>query len=245
MLIFGLHPVEALMRRHPERIVRVLRDPSRDDARTRAIDRRIEPLGLTVRWCRAVELDGLTGGASHQGVAAEVRPFTVQGESALGPFLERLDSEPLLLVLDGVQDPGNLGACLRSADAAGVDAVVVPKDRACPINATVHKAASGAAGLVPVFRVTNLVRSLRGLQQAGVWLVGAAVDAPQAIQQARLAGPLGLVLGGEADGLRRLTRKCCDLLVRIPMHGSVASLNVSVAVGICLYEVRRQRDRLK
>jgi 23S rRNA (guanosine2251-2'-O)-methyltransferase len=152
-----------------------------------------------------------------------------------------VEGPPFLLILDGVQDPHNLGACLRSADAAGVDAVILPKDRSAPLSATARKVACGAAETVPVIRVTNLARSLRAIRDAGVWLYGAAGDAQQSLYEADLSGPLALVLGGEGRGLRRLTREHCDVLMAIPMAGSVSSLNVSVATGICLFEARRQR----
>ncbi len=240
-VIYGIHAVDAVLRRHCERIMRIWRDARRQDARLHALDARARDAGIAVSGCDARKLQAITGGDHHQGVAAEVRALPMQDEQGLAPLLRELDHPALLLLLDGIQDPHNLGACLRSADAAGVDAVVLPKDRACPVNATVHKVASGAAALIPIFRVTNLARGMQRLQEEGVWLVGAAEDAPRSVYDARLDGPLGLAVGGEGRGLRRLTRERCDDLVHIPMHGFVSSLNVSVAAGVCLFEVRRQR----
>ncbi|UCC45453.1 MAG: 23S rRNA (guanosine(2251)-2'-O)-methyltransferase RlmB [Candidatus Zixiibacteriota bacterium] len=178
----------------------------------------------------------------HSDLKAAVRPLT---EDDLFSLLDGLARPPFLLILDNVQDPHNLGACLRSADGAGVDAVIVPKDRAAPITETVRLIACGAAESVPFVQVTNLARMMKQLQTAGVWLVGTADDAEKSLYDADLGGPLGLVLGSEGTGLRRLTRENCDLLVKIPMAGKVESLNVSVAAGICLYEVVRQRSIAK
>ena len=187
------------------------------------------------------ELDGLAPDVRHQGALASCKVAPVYNENDLAVLLEKLDESAFLLVLDGVQDPHNLGACLRSADAAGVHGVVAPRDRAAPITAVVRKVASGAVESVPFFQVTNLARTLRELQSAGLWLVGAAGEGATILYEADLRGPLALVLGGEGEGLRRLTREHCDVLVRIPMAGTVESLNVSVAAGICLFEAVRQR----
>jgi 23S rRNA (guanosine2251-2'-O)-methyltransferase len=184
-------------------------------------------------------LDGLAGGARHQGVVARVS--ATQKFLTLDDVLENLSEPALLLVLDGVTDPHNLGACLRVADAAGAHAVVAPKDRSCGLNATAIKVASGAADTVPYVMVTNLARSLRDLKEAGVWVIGAAGEAAKDLYAIEQKGPTAWVLGAEGAGLRRLTRDTCDELARIPMHGSVESLNVSVAAGVCLFEVRRQR----
>lgn len=243
LVIYGIHAINAVLRRHPDRVVHIWRDDKRKDARLVDLETRARQLDLAVSGCDAHKLDALTGSGHHQGVAAEVRALSIQSEQDLTPFVRQLDTPALLLLLDGVQDPHNLGACLRSADAAGVDAVILPKDRACPVNATVHKVASGAAGLIPIFRIPNLARAMQRLQGEGIWLVGTAVDGPRPLYEARLDGPLGLVLGGEDRGLRRLTRERCDELVRIPMHGFVSSLNVSVAAGVCLFEARRQRQQ--
>jgi 23S rRNA (guanosine2251-2'-O)-methyltransferase len=196
---------------------------------------------VPVRRVARTELDERVPGVSHQGVVAEMTVAAALSENELPQFLDGLGKPPLLLILDGVQDPHNLGACLRSADAAGVDAVILPKDRSAPLNATARKVACGAAETVPVVRVTNLARTLRAIRDAGVWLYGAAGEAQQALYDVDLSGPVALVLGGEGKGLRRLTREHCDALMAIPLAGSVSSLNVSVAAGICLFEARRQR----
>jgi len=177
----------------------------------------------------------------HQGVIGRLQPSRERNERDLELLLDGLEHPPFLLVLDGVQDPHNLGACLRTADAAGVDAVIAPRDRAAGLTATACKVACGAAQTVPFIRVTNLARTLGRLQKAGIWLVGAAGEEDRELYQADLTGPLAIVVGGEGRGLRRLTRERCDLLVSIPMAGIVESLNVSVATGICLYEALRQR----
>jgi 23S rRNA (guanosine2251-2'-O)-methyltransferase len=188
-------------------------------------------------------LDGFYGGGRHQGVVARVEVKSLS--HSLDEILDRVQGPPLLLLLDGVTDPHNLGACLRSADAAGVHAVILPKDRAAGITPVVHKVACGAVQTVPLFTVTNLARTLRLLKEAGIWLYGAAGDAGQDLYASDLQGPIALVLGSEGGGLRRLTRELCDYLVSIPMAGSVASLNVSVATGVLLFEARRQRRLLQ
>jgi 23S rRNA (guanosine2251-2'-O)-methyltransferase len=194
---------------------------------------------------RVVDADGmrlskLAGSAGHQGVAARVEPLP-QAHS-LDDLLDAVDGPPLLLVLDGVTDPHNLGACLRVADGAGAHAIIAPKDHAAGINATVAKVASGAAETVPYFMVTNLARTLGELKERSIWCIGTSEDAPKTIHQVDLKGPVALVLGAEGPGMRQLTRKTCDELVSIPMRGAVESLNVSVASGICLYEALRQRS---
>jgi 23S rRNA (guanosine2251-2'-O)-methyltransferase len=180
----------------------------------------------------------------HQGVAALYRnPVAAKSEKELGVLLDSLDRAPLLLVLDGITDPHNLGACLRSADAAGVDAVIIPKDKSATLNATVHKVASGAAETVPLFAVSNLARCLESLQRRGIWLVGTADETGKSLFDQDLTGALALVMGSEGRGLRRLTRERCDYLVAIPMAGKLSSLNVSVATGVCLFEALRQRQK--
>jgi 23S rRNA (guanosine2251-2'-O)-methyltransferase len=185
-------------------------------------------------------LDEKAAGANHQGIMARVKPAKQLNEHDLDDIIAQHES-PLLLVLDGVTDPHNLGACLRNADAAGVAAVIVPKDRSANITATVSKVACGAAEMVPLVRVTNLARTMRTLQEQGIWFVGTAGEATHDIYQAKLTGPLAIVMGAEGDGMRRLTRETCDDLIKIPMAGTVSSLNVSVASGICLFEAVRQR----
>jgi 23S rRNA (guanosine2251-2'-O)-methyltransferase len=194
------------------------------------------PVGMRERR----ELDELVEGV-HQGVLAEVSPSQVWGENYLEELLAKIEGAPLLLVLDGVTDPHNLGACLRTADAAGAHAVIVPKDKSATLNATVRKVACGAAEVMPLVAVTNLARTLEKLQQQGLWIVGTAGEATQEIYDLDLKGPTVLVMGAEGKGMRRLTRERCDYLARLPMGGSVSSLNVSVATGVCLFEVVRQR----
>jgi 23S rRNA (guanosine2251-2'-O)-methyltransferase len=241
--VFGLHAVEALLAQEGDRLLRLLIAESRSDRRLQTIRARAGQLGIQVISESRATLDSLTGGGNHQGVIAELRSERqAVGEEALEQILIAC-SDPLFLILDGVQDPHNLGAALRSADAAGAAAVIVPRDRACGLNATVRKVACGAAERVPLIQVTNLARTLRMLRESGVWLVGFALEsgAPPHYQ-ARLTGPLALLLGGEERGLRRLTREGCDQLVQIPMAGQMQSLNVSVACGIALFEALRQRQ---
>ena len=242
--VFGLHAVQSLLERTPARVSVLLALESRADARMQAILALADKANVPVRRVARTELDERAPGVSHQGVVAEMAAVAALSESELPQFLGGLGRPPLLLILDGVQDPHNLGACLRTADAAGVDAVILPKDRSAPLNPTVRKVACGAAETVPVVRVTNLARTLRTIRDAGVWLYGAAGEAPEALYDADLTGPVALVLGGEGKGLRRLTREHCDGLVAIPMAGSVSSRNVSVATGVCLFEARRQRARV-
>jgi 23S rRNA (guanosine2251-2'-O)-methyltransferase len=239
--VFGLHAVRSLLERSPTRVSVLLALESRADARMQAILELAERANVPVRRVARAELDARVPGVSHQGVVAEMSVAAAMSESELPQFLDGLGRPPFLLILDGVQDPHNLGACLRSADAAGVDAVILPKDRSAPLNATARKVACGAAETVPVVRVTHLARTLRAIRDAGVWLYGAAGEARQVLYDVDLSGPVALVLGGEGKGLRRLTREHCDALMAIPLAGSVSSLNVSVATGICLFEARRQR----
>jgi 23S rRNA (guanosine2251-2'-O)-methyltransferase len=240
---YGLHAVEALISAHPEQVHEITVAAGRRDPRLARLVDAAEVLGIAVHRLPGVELDRQLPGARHQGVIATLAAQSAEGvrDRGLAAFLAGLAEPPFLLVLDGVQDPHNLGACLRTADAAGVQAVIVPRDRAAGITAVVRKVASGAAESVPVFTVTNLARSLRLLKEAGVWIYGASGDAQRSVYDADLRGPLALVLGGEGKGLRRLTRELCDFLVAIPMAGRVDSLNVSVAAGVLLYEARRQR----
>lgn len=238
--IHGFHAVIARLRHSPETVSEIYVDNQRQDARARDLATLAGLHGVRLIPTDAARLDGMAGGAArHQGVVARVRgePRVLK----LDDILDTLDGPALLLVLDGVQDPHNLGACLRVADAAGAHAVVAPKDRACGLNATAIKVASGAAESVPYITVTNLARALRELHERGVTTIGAAGEAERDLYSVDQRGALAWVLGAEGSGLRRLTRETCDCLARIPMHGSVDSLNVSVASGICLFETRRQR----
>ncbi|MBI5784657.1 MAG: 23S rRNA (guanosine(2251)-2'-O)-methyltransferase RlmB [Rhodocyclales bacterium] len=238
-LIHGFHAVTAKLRHAPGDVKELYVAEGRQDARVRDLLKAAATAGVRVLPVDAARLDGMAGGARHQGVVARVAATAKY--VSLDDVLDNLSEPALLLVLDGVTDPHNLGACLRVADAAGCHAVVAPKDKACGLNATAIKVASGAADTVPYIMVTNLARSLRELQERGVWVVGAAGEAEKVLHAIDQKGPLAWVLGAEGAGLRRLTRDTCDELARIPMYGSVESLNVSVASGICLFEARRQR----
>lgn len=239
--IFGLHAVRAALKYDPGRIVQVWLEHGRRDGRMQQLAGALQALPVPVQRAARQELDRMTDGGAHQGVVILYSGQPPQDEGGLWELLDRLESPPFLLILDQVQDPHNLGACLRSADAAGVQAVITPRDNAVGLTPTVHKVASGAAGVLPFFQVTNLARVLRQLRERGIWLIGAAGEAETDIYRADLTGPLALVMGAEDTGLRRLTREHCDLLVRIPMRGHVGSLNVSVATGVLLFEAVRQR----
>jgi 23S rRNA (guanosine2251-2'-O)-methyltransferase len=241
-LIYGLHAVRAVLDRRPETVLaaKVLRGAG---SRLAELERALAARGIAIERVSRGDLDRLTEGGVHQGIAVEV---AAAPEFTIGDFeslvLER-GRELRLLVLDGVEDPRNLGACLRTADAAGVDAVVVPRDRAAKLTATAVKTSTGAAETVPVLRAPNLARTLTWLKEAGIWVVGADGAAPQSLYATKLAPPVAFVLGGEGRGVRRLTRELCDELVHIPMVGSVDSLNVSVATGILLFELLRQAPK--
>ncbi len=239
-LLVGINPVAAALRHDAERVTQLL-----IVGRGRRVSELVvlaEGSGIEIVEVSGEELDRRSGGARHQGVAALYRATPALDERALLKLVDELDRAPLLLVLDGVTDPHNLGACLRSADAAGVDAVVLPKDRAADVTPVVRKVASGAADRVAVARVVNLARTLSTLKERGIWVAGAADSAQQNLWASDLKGPLALVLGSEGTGLRRLTRERCDFLLQIPMRGSVSSLNVSVACGVLLFEALRQRS---
>lgn len=238
--IYGVHAVEALLRHHPKRVKQVWLAESRQDPRIQALLALAAESRVSVGNCERREMDAWVEGV-HQGVVAEVSPSQVWGEAMLEELLDRSEGVPLLLVLDGVTDPHNLGACLRTADAAGALAVIVPKDKSATLTPVVRKIACGAAEVIPLVAVTNLARTLEKLQQRGLWLVGTAGEAEQELYQQDMTGPTVLVMGAEGKGMRRLTREHCDYLVRLPMAGSVSSLNVSVAAGVCLFEAVRQR----
>ena len=241
-VLFGFHAVGVRLKTAPASIIEVYVDPTRRDARMKQFLSRAAEAGVRIIEADGPRLIKLTGGAGHQGVAARVQ--AVEGVRTLDELLDDLQEQgtvPLLLVLDGVTDPHNLGACLRVADGAGAHAVIAPKDHAAGINATVAKVASGAAETVPYFMVTNLARTLNELKERSIWVTGTSDDAERTLYDVDFKGPTALVLGAEGAGMRQLTRKTCDQLVRIPMMGAVESLNVSVASGVCLYEARRQR----
>jgi 23S rRNA (guanosine2251-2'-O)-methyltransferase len=238
-VLFGFHAVGVRLRTAPKSIVELYVEGSRRDARMRQFLQKAQEAGLRPIEADALRLARLAGSAGHQGVVARVEPLPVT--SSLDDLLDAVQGPPLLLVLDGVTDPHNLGACLRVADGAGAHAVIAPKDHAVGINATVAKVASGAAETVPYFMVTNLARTLGELKERSIWCLGLSDEATQTLYQSDLKTATALVLGAEGTGLRQLTRKTCDALVSIPMLGAVESLNVSVASGICLYEAVRQR----
>jgi 23S rRNA (guanosine2251-2'-O)-methyltransferase len=239
-LVYGLHAVGAVLEGAPERLLELWMAEPRQDARARSLRERAQAAGVRVQTVGAEALGKLVGEVAHQGAVAAVRPLKSWDEHDLLEALTEVE-KPLLLVLDGVTDPHNLGACLRTADAAGVHAVIVPKDRAAAVDGVVRKVAAGAAEFVPVVTVTNLARALDMLKERSVWVVGADGEAPQTLYEADLDRSLALVMGAEGAGMRQLTRQRCDFLVRIPMGGQVESLNVSVAAGIALFEARRQR----
>jgi len=239
---YGIHAVRVLLTRHPQRVRRVLLAGGRDAGRLAEIRTLAQRSGVQVAAADEALLAKLAEGERHQGVVAELLPRAGDPETQLEEALEAAGAAPLLLVLDGVQDPHNLGACLRSADAAGVSAVIVPRDRAAGLTPVVRKVAAGAAETVPLVPVVNLARTLRDLKERGVWLVGTDDAADKTLYDADLKGPLALVMGSEGEGMRRLTRECCDQLVSIPMAGAVESLNVSVAAGVALFEAVRQRS---
>lgn len=239
--IFGVHAVSSLLEAAPERIIRLYVLDGRDDQKLQALLCKAEGLDVSIVRRDRKALDNLTEGAVHQGVVAECKAAPQLREDDLESLLDQ-HAAPLLLVLDGITDPHNLGACLRTADAAGVHAVIAPKDRSAALNPTVRKVACGAAERVPFISVTNLARTLRLLKDRNVWVVGTAGEASSSIYQSKLTGPLALVMGAEGEGMRRLTREHCDQLIHIPMFGSVSSLNVSVATGVCLFEAVRQRS---
>ena len=241
-VLFGFHAVGVRLKTAPASILELYVDPSRRDARMRQFVERAKEAGLRLLDADGMRLAKLCGSHGHQGVVARVQ--AIDQARSIDDLLDQLETAgqvPLLLVLDGVTDPHNLGACLRVADGAGAHAVIAPKDHAVGLNATVAKVASGAAETVPYFMVTNLARTLGELKERNIWVVGTSGDAPKSLYQMDFKGPTALVLGAEGDGMRQLTRKTCDELVSIPMAGAVESLNVSVASGVCLFEALRQR----
>ena len=244
-VLFGFHAVGVRLKTAPASVIEIYYEPTRRDARMRQFLERVKEAGVRLIEADALRIAKLVGSHGHQGVAARVNEIKMV--HSLDDLLDTLEGKdaPLILVLDGVTDPHNLGACLRVADGAGAHAVIAPKDHAVGVNATVAKVASGAAETVPYFMVTNLARALNELKERNIWIIGTSDDAPKTLFDVDLKGPTALVLGAEGDGMRQLTRKTCDELVSIPMQGAVESLNVSVASGVCLYEARRQRMLLK
>ena len=245
-IIFGLHAVEAALKQDGESVEQLWCDKQRRDKRLQSVLQLAAKRGVNPQLLSRAELDKLAPGGKHQGIVAQVAQSsaaTARNETFLEQLLTDLDVPPFLLILDGVTDPHNLGACLRSADAAGVHAVIAPRDRACGLTPVVRKVASGAAETIPFVQVTNLSRTIKSLRDAGVWVIGTALEeGAVSLYERDLKGPLALVLGAEGKGMRRLTRENCDDLVYVPMAGTVQSLNVSVATGVCLFEALRQRN---
>lgn len=238
--VFGLHSIAAILANEPERILEIMVAKERNDDRMNKVVNMARKQRVSVQFVQRKTLDERSKGEQHQGIMARAKAARVMTEADLDTIIEN-QNVPFLLVLDGVTDPHNLGACLRNADAAGVHAVIVPKDKSAAITPVVRKVAVGAAETVPLIQVTNLARTLKQIQQQGVWVIGTAGEAEQLIYDCKIQGPTALVMGAEGKGMRRLTRETCDELVKLPMAGSVSSLNVSVATGICLFEVVRQR----
>ncbi len=242
--LFGIHAVQAAVDYSPDKIKQVWVDNHRQDKRLSPLLKQLSQYNISVEKSDRKKLDRLSSHKNHQGIIAEVQLPAMYSESQLKQAIDSLTTPPLFLVLDQVQDPHNLGACLRSADAAGVHGIIIPKDNASGMTPTVCKVASGAAETVPVYQVTNLARCLRGLKKQGLWIVGATGDAKKTLFESDLTLPLALIMGTEGLGMRQLTQQHCDFLVKIPMQGHVKSLNVSVAAGIMMFETVRQRTQV-
>jgi 23S rRNA (guanosine2251-2'-O)-methyltransferase len=238
-MIFGFHAVTARLRHEAGTVEEIYVDAARHDPRMRELLRAAQAANVRIIQADETRLSNIVGTRRHQGVVAKAGELSLARN--LDELLDVVVGPPLLLILDGITDPHNLGACLRVADGAGAHAVIAPKDRAVGLNATAAKVASGAAETVPYITVTNLARTMRDLKERDIWLIGTTEDAEKGLYEADFSGAAALVMGSEGEGMRRLTRETCDVLVSVPMFGSVESLNVSVASGICLYEARRQR----
>ncbi|MEM0910687.1 MAG: 23S rRNA (guanosine(2251)-2'-O)-methyltransferase RlmB [Pseudomonadota bacterium] len=248
-LVFGQHAVQSLLQNESERVFEIFVSKARQNSKKQ--DEKVNSLvnlakksGIPVHFCHKKTLDEKSKGHPHQGIVARAKQAPVKTEKDLENLISHVKeagNTVTLLLLDGITDPHNLGACMRTADAAGVNAVVVPKDKSVALNATVRKVASGAADVLPLIRVTNLARTMRELQDSGIWVIGTAGEAVDNLFDIKSEGHLAIVMGAEDKGMRRLTRETCDQLVKLPVLGSVSSLNVSVATGICLYELNRQR----
>jgi len=240
MIVFGIHSVQSVLQQDPDRVSRLLVLKGRDDKKVETLLQLAKQNQIEIKFSSRDELDRLSEFANHQGILAYCESVKKYTEQDLESLLQNLPNPKFILILDGVQDPHNLGACLRTADAAGVQLVIAPKDKSVGITPTVSKIACGAAETVPFVAVTNLARTLDFLKEQNIWIYGTAGEAEQSLYATKFSGSVALVLGGEESGLRRLTREKCDFLIKIPMHGSVSSLNVSVATGVCLFEARRQ-----
>ncbi len=240
-IIYGHHAILSVLKHEPETIVELWVDAARHDERAKDVVDLARQSGLSAKRIKRELLDEKTSNAKHQGFVALSRATTTLNEKSLESMLSKLIEPAFLLILDGIQDPHNLGACLRSADAAGVHGVIIPKDKSCTLTATVRKVASGAVESLPLYQVTNLVRTMEMLKKSGIWLFGTDSQAHSSVFDTDFKGAVAIVMGAEGSGLRRLTREHCDALMSLPMSGSVSSLNISVAAGICMYEVVRQR----
>ncbi|MDN7130331.1 23S rRNA (guanosine(2251)-2'-O)-methyltransferase RlmB [Pseudidiomarina terrestris] len=240
--VFGLHAVRALLERHPERVIEIFALRERQDQALQSLVQSAQKMGIRPQFVPKHTLEKKAEGGNHQGVVVTAQEAPLLSDNDLPDLVEKSAGKALFLVLDGITDPHNLGACLRTADAAGVTAVIVPKDKSASLNPTVRKVASGAAETVPLVQVTNLARALKQLQDLQVWVMGTAGEAEQSVYAVDLKNSVAVVMGAEGDGMRRLTRETCDELIKIPLQGTVSSLNVSVATGVCLFEAVRQRQ---
>ena len=241
-IIYGIHTIQAILKRNPQRFLDIYLLKNHKNHRLHQLIQQLDKNGIVIKIASRQWMDKKTDGAVHQGIIARVYTTEIQFQENDLLVILAQQTTPLLLILDGVIDPHNLGACLRCADAAGVHAVIVPKKRTAPLNATAQKVASGAAETVPLIRVTNLARTLRLLKMHNLWIIGTDNEVDHDLYQSKLTKPLALIMGGENKGMRSLTRKYCDEIISIPMAGTVFSLNVSVAAGICLFEAVRQRN---
>lgn len=242
-LIYGINPIQQMLSNHPNKIIEIFIRIDKEDQRIQTILAAAKKEKISVQRVDNKKLDAWVVGENHQGVVAKITATIVHNDASLSELVKKT-AKPVFLILDGVQDPHNFGACLRTADAANVTAVIVPKDNAVGITPVVRKVASGAADTIPVVQVTNLARAMRELKELGVWIIGTDAECDKTIYEMDLNGPIAIVLGAEGEGMRDLTRKTCDFLAKLPMLGQVESLNVSVATGVCLYEVVRQRTAL-
>lgn len=244
-LVVGIQSVAATLKNNPAAIRSIIIAAGTGNQRVKDLVLLARDAGIAVREDQREQLDRISGYERHQDILATLHEQTGPSEADLLPLLRQVEGDPLLLVLDGVQDPHNLGACLRTAESAGVDAVIIPKDRSVGLTPVVRKTSAGASELVPLFQVTNLTRTLRSLKSAGIWLAGTSDASSNTIYGQDLTGPLALVMGSEGQGIRRLTAEHCDYLLKIPMAGAIESLNVSVATGVCLFEIQRQREQAR
>jgi len=244
IFIFGFHSIESLLDTNPESVLKVFIQTGRRDARVSNLNETLSELKIPFSGLDKNELDRIAKSETHQGVISEVILPPLQTEEALLISLENLSSNPLILILDSIQDPRNLGACLRSANAAGASHVIINKDGSAPINALVHKTSAGAINSLQIFHVTNLSRTIKSIQAKGIWVIGLDGDMPSKIYDVNLSDPIAIVMGAEGKGIRQLIKKTCDQLVSIPMSGNIESLNVSVATGIALFESKRQRESI-